>query len=97
MTGWTFLSNHAHVLICVSRQPGVRLRDVAETVGVTERTAQRIVGELVEAGYLKRSKDGRRNRYDVEANLPLRHPLESGHSVGEILEVLGAFESPGDR
>jgi len=97
MAGWTFLSNHAHVLICVSRQPGIRLRDVAETVGITERTAQRIVGELIDAGYLKRSKDGRRNRYDIEATLPLRHPLESGHSVGEILEVLGAFEQPDDR
>lgn len=94
MANWTFLTNHAHVLACVSRQPGIRLRDVAETVGITERTAQRIISELVEAGYLKRSRDGRRNRYEVEGDLPLRHPLDSHHSVGEILEALGAFEQP---
>lgn len=94
MSRWTFLTNHAHVLICVSRQPGIRLRDVATTVGITERTAQRIVGELVETGYLKRSRDGRRNRYEIEADLPMRHPLDSGHSVGEILAVLGAIDPP---
>ena len=94
MAKWTFLTNHAHVLICVARQPGIRLRDVAGTVGITERTAQRIVGELVEAGYLKRTRDGRRNHYEVEPDLPLRHPLESNHSIGEILEVLGDLEPP---
>lgn len=91
---WTFLTNHAHVLLCVAQQPGVRLRDVAETVGITERSAQRIVGELVEAGYLKRTRDGRRNQYEIEPSLPFRHPLESGHNVGELLEVLGALETP---
>lgn len=96
MSNWTFLTNHAHVLICVSRQPGIRLRDVATTVGITERTAQRIVGELVESGYLKKARDGRRNVYEVDPDLPLRHPLESSHSIGEVLGVLGALEPPRD-
>ena len=85
---WTFLTNHAHVLLCVARDPGARLRDVAEAVGITERAAQRIVAELVEAGYLEREREGRRNRYRLHPELPLRHPLEREHAVGEILRVL---------
>ncbi len=88
MGDWTFLTNHAHVLLCVARDPGARLRDVAEAVGITERAAQRIVAELVDAGYLKREREGRRNRYEIEPDLPLRHPLEREHAVGEILAVL---------
>ena len=88
MAEWTFLTNHAHVLLCVSRQPGARIRDLATEVGITERTAQRIVGELVEAGYVNRAKDGRRNHYDVVSSLPLRHPLENDHEIGEILRLL---------
>jgi DNA-binding MarR family transcriptional regulator len=86
---WTFLTNHAHVLLCIARDPGVRLRDVAADVGITERAAQRIVAELVEAGYLGRSREGRRNRYEVHEELPLRHPLERQHEIGELLELLG--------
>ncbi len=93
MPDWTFLTNHAHVLLCVSRDPGARLRDVAEVVGITERAAQRIVAELEEAGYLTRTRDGRRNRYEVHPDLPLRHPLERDHMVGEILDVLGPERS----
>lgn len=91
---WTFLTNHAHVMLCVAQDPGVRHRDVAERVGITERAAQRIVADLVEAGYLNRIKEGRRNRYELNAELPLRHPLERGHNIGEILAVLqrGASE-----
>jgi DNA-binding transcriptional ArsR family regulator len=85
---WTFLTNHAHVLLCVARDPGVRLRDVALQVGITERAAQRIVADLVDAGYLERERDGRRNRYRLNPDLPLRHPLEQDHNVGEILAVL---------
>jgi len=85
---WTFLTNHAHVLLCVSRDPAARLRDVADVVGITERAAQRIVAELEEAGYLTRTRDGRRNRYEVHPDVPLRHPLERDHAVGEILDVL---------
>jgi DNA-binding Lrp family transcriptional regulator len=88
MADWTFFTNHAHVLLCVARDPGVRLRDVAQSVGITERAAQRIVADLVEAGYLERTREGRRNRYRLNADLPLRHPLEGGHQVGEVLSVL---------
>jgi predicted transcriptional regulator len=88
MSQWTFLTNHAHTLVCIARDPGLRLRDVAERVGVTERAAQRIVSDLVDAGYLERRRDGRRNAYRVRADRPLRHPVEHGHDIGEILAVL---------
>ena len=88
MPPWTFLTNHAHVLLCVARDPEMRLRDVATEVGITERAAQRIVAELVEAGYLERSREGRRNRYQLHLERPLRHPLEQDHAVGEILQIL---------
>jgi DNA-binding transcriptional ArsR family regulator len=85
---WTFFTNHAHVLLCIAREPDVRVRDLALRVGITERAAQRIVADLVEAGYLERSRDGRRNHYRVRADLPLRHPVEQPHRVGEVLAVL---------
>ncbi len=88
MVEWTFFTNHAHVLVCIARDPGIRLRDVATRVGVTERAAQRIVADLVAAGYLQRARDGRRNRYQVHTEPPLRHPLEHDHRIGEILAVL---------
>ncbi len=88
MSDWTFLTNHAHVLVCVSRDPGMRLRDVADDVGITERAAQRIVADLVDAGYLERRREGRRNRYELNSDLPLRHPLDHDHAIGEILAVL---------
>jgi DNA-binding IclR family transcriptional regulator len=85
---WDFLTNHAHVLVCVARDPGVRLRDIAAAVGITERAAQRIVSELVDEGYVTRQKEGRRNHYQVKANLPLRHPLAEEREVGELLHLL---------
>ena len=85
---WDFLTNHAHVLTCVAHDPGIRLRDIAAAVGITERAAHRILSELVEAGYVLREREGRRNRYQVVADLPLRHPLVKGREVGELLEVL---------
>jgi DNA-binding IscR family transcriptional regulator len=88
MSGWTFLTNHAHVLLCVARDPDARLRDIADAVGITERAAQRIVADLAEAGYLERTKQGRRNSYHLRPDLPLRHPLEQEHAIGEILRVL---------
>ncbi len=94
MPEWTFLTNHAHVLLCVARDPGVRLRDVANVVGITERAAQRIVADLVEAGYLEREREGRRNRYQVNSDAPLRHPMDREHAVGEILRVLGTAQPP---
>ena len=88
MSQWTFLTNHAHALVCIARDPGLRLRDVAERVGVTERAAQRIVSDLVESGYLERQRDGRRNSYRVRPDRPLRHPVEKGHDIGTILSAL---------
>lgn len=86
--GWTFLTNHAHVLLAIGRDPHVRLRDVAEQVGITERATQKIVADLVDAGYLSRTRRGRRNEYTVATDQPFRHPLEAGHRVDELLEVL---------
>lgn|SRR5204863_9583656 len=87
-SGWDFLTNHAHVLTCVAHDPGVRLRDIAAAVGITERAAHRILSELVEEGYVLRERQGRRNRYQVKPDLPLRHPLVKGREVGDLLEVL---------
>ncbi len=85
---WTFLTNHTHVLFCIARNPEVRMRDVAAAVGITERAVQRIVAELEEAGYLARERNGRRNRYEVRAALPLRHPIEQHCEVASLLAVL---------
>ena len=86
--GWDFLTNHAHVLTCVANDPGIRLREIAAAVGVTERAAQRILSELVEEGYVLRERQGRRNRYQVVAERPMRHPLVQEREIGELLEVL---------
>jgi DNA-binding transcriptional ArsR family regulator len=85
---WDFLTNHAHVLTCVAHDPGIRLRDIAAAVGITERAAHRVLSELVEEGYVLREREGRRNRYEVVADLPLRHPLVQGREVGDLLRVL---------
>lgn len=85
---WTFLTNHAHVLLTIARDPQIRIRDVAARVGVTERAAQKIVADLVEAGYITRLRAGRRNSYTVATGRPLRHPLDSGHELDELLAVL---------
>ncbi|WP_027390725.1 helix-turn-helix transcriptional regulator [Chrysiogenes arsenatis] len=82
---WTFLNNHTHVLLCLAREPGARLRDVAQLVGITERAVQKIVRELEESAVLQRFRDGRRNRYQIDLQQPLRHPLESNFTVGELL------------
>jgi DeoR/GlpR family transcriptional regulator of sugar metabolism len=88
MGDWTFLTNHAHVLLCISRDADIRIRDLAQRVGITERAAQRILTDLVEHGYLERSREGRRNHYAVRSDLPMRHPVEQSHQVGELLQVL---------
>jgi len=85
---WTFLTNHAHVLLAISAEPDLRLRDVAERIGITERAAQRIVAELESEGYLDVRRVGRRNVYRVHRNRPLRHPAERHHKVGELLDIL---------
>ena len=88
MSDWKLLSNHGMALICLARDPGSRLRDVAERVGITERAAHRIVGDLVDAGYLTRERVGARNRYQVQADVPMRHSVLEDHWVGELLAVL---------
>lgn len=85
---WTFLTNHAHVLLCIASDPLARLRDVAEKVGITERAAQRIVADLIEGGYLESSKRGRRNEYRVNGSLPLRHPIEAKNQVAALLSLI---------
>ncbi|MEL6761862.1 MAG: AsnC family transcriptional regulator [Myxococcota bacterium] len=85
---WTFLTNHCHVLVMVYREPRARLRDIADVVGITERAAHRIICELKSAGYLEVVKEGRRNRYEIRGDLPLRHPLEARHSARELVELL---------
>jgi predicted ArsR family transcriptional regulator len=85
---WDFLTNHAHVLVCVARDPGIRLRDIATAVGITERAAHRILSELVEEGYVLREREGRRNHYQVRTKLPLPHPPAEEREVGDLLEAL---------
>jgi predicted transcriptional regulator len=85
---WTFLTNHSHVLLCIEENPDVLMREVAAQVGITERAAQRIVSELEDAGYLSHEKVGRRNRYEVHPDLPLRHPLEDHLEIGALLRIL---------
>lgn len=85
---WTFLSNHAHVLVCIARDPNMRVRDIAFGVGITERAVQRILGELEEAGVITRMRRGRRTHYELDPSSPLRHPIESSHSVGELLGIV---------
>ena len=84
------MTNHAHVLECIATEPTVRLRDIAASVGITERTAAQIVNDLERAGYLTKTRNGRRNRYDVHDELPLRHPLHRHHTVGDLIRFLEA-------
>ncbi len=85
---WTFLTNHAHVMIAISRDPEIRQRDIAYAVGITVGAVQRIVHELEEGGYLRHERVGRRNRYEIIADQHLRHPLENEHTVQELISVL---------
>ncbi|MGB5373363.1 MAG: winged helix-turn-helix domain-containing protein [Polyangiales bacterium] len=85
---WTFLSNHGHVLVCIARDPNVRVREIAQAVGVTERAVHRILRELEEASVIVRTRQGRRTHYEVNEHLPLRHPIEAEHSVGELVRVV---------
>ena len=92
MAEWSFLTNHAWVLLCIAHDPGLRLRDIAARVDISERAAYGIVTELTEAGYVVKQKDGRRNRYQIQAHLPLRRPLplpgSRERTIGEILALL---------
>jgi len=85
---WRFLSNHTQVLLCLIRDPNARFRDIAESVGITERAAQRIVADLIESGYVESERVGRRNRYRVNMGIAMRHPAQDGHEIGELLSLL---------
>lgn len=93
---WTFLSNHGHVLLSIARDPDIRLRDLADRVGITERAVQRIVADLEEGHYLERVRSGRRNRYEVHPELPLRHPVELHRDVGALLALV-LTPAPGEE
>lgn len=86
---WTLLTNHGRLLLLIARHPDARLRELANEAGVTERTAQGIVADLERAGYIKKEKVGRRNAYAVNRSQPFRHSAESGHSIGELLDLFG--------
>lgn len=82
---WTFLTNHAHVLVCIAQDPDTRGRDIAARVGITERAVQAIIADLVADGYVTRERRGRRNHYRLHPDAPLRHPIEADHTIGELL------------
>jgi predicted DNA-binding transcriptional regulator YafY len=88
MEGWSFLTNHGRVLLCIAHDPGVRLRDIAARVGITERSAYAIVADLAAAGYAVKHKDGRRNRYQIQAGMPLPEPISQRLAIGEVLALL---------
>ena len=85
---WRFLSNHTQVLLCIQRDPDIRFRDIAQSVGITERAAQRIVADLIESGYVESERIGRRNHYRVNTDVAMRHPAQEGHDVGDLLRLL---------
>jgi predicted transcriptional regulator len=87
---WSFLTNHARVLMCIAHDPGIRLREIGDAVGITERAAHRIVAELAQAGYIARERDGRRNHYTIQSHLPVPDAGVRGQSVGELLAILAA-------
>ena len=93
MANWGFLTSHARVLMCIAHDPGARLRDIAAGLGITERSAYGIVTELAEAGYVVKQKDGRRNRYQIQAHLPLPEPTSRERTVGEILALLAGTDA----
>ena len=94
MAGWTFLTYHARVLLCVTHDPGVRVRDIAASLNITERSAFGIITDLAEAGYVVKEKNGRRNRYHVQAHLPLPEPDGRERTVGEVLALLTGTDAP---
>ncbi len=97
MVSWSFLTSHARVLLCIARDPGARLRDIAASLGITERSAHAIVNDLAGAGYVVKEKDGRRNRYQIQAHLPLP---EAGHedlAIGEVLALLTGPQTASSR
>ena len=94
MANWTFLTNHARVLLCIAHDPGVRLRDIAARLGITERSAFGIVTDLTEAGYIVKRKDGRRNTYQIQTHLPLPELTSRERTLGEVLALLAGDNVP---
>ena len=94
MATWSFLTNHARVLVCIAHDPGVRLRDIATTLDITERSAYSIVTDLTDSGYVVKDKDGRRNRYQIRPHLPLRETIAQERTIGEVLDVLVDSNTP---
>ena len=94
MSGWTFLTNHAQVLLCIAHNPRVTAREIALSVGITERAVQRIVADLEAADYITRSRDGRQNSYTIHENQPMRHPAQHGYPISELLSLLAQSEQP---
>lgn len=88
--GWHFLTNHAHVLLCISEDPDMTVRDLAAHVGITERAVMRIIGDLDEGGMIERTREGRRNHYEIHRDRPLRHPVEAHCTVGDLIEMFRA-------
>jgi DNA-binding MarR family transcriptional regulator len=91
---WRFVTNHTQVLLCIARDPDTRLRDIAETVGITERAVQRIVADLMESGFVSRDRVGRRSRYTLNREARMRHPAQFDHEIGEMLDLL-ELDEPG--
>jgi DNA-binding transcriptional ArsR family regulator len=96
MANWGFLTNHARVLLCIAHDPGARLRDIAASQGITERSAHAIVADLAQAGYVVKRRDGRRNQYQIEAHLPLAEPGTREPAVGEVLDLLLGHAGSGE-
>lgn len=94
---WHFLTNHTQVLLCIARDDDVRLRDLALMVGITERAAQRIVADLIDAGFVERQRIGRRNRYTINRGAAMRHPAQLDHDIGELLDLLQLDRDPGHQ
>lgn len=90
MSGWTFLTNHAQVFLCIARNSRLTAKQIAAIVGITERAVQRILDDLEEAGYISRFRDGRKNYYEIHSERPMRHPAQQGRSVSDLLDLISA-------
>jgi DNA-binding MarR family transcriptional regulator len=96
VTTWNFLTNHGRALLCIAHNPDVRIRDIAASLGITERRAHGIVTDLTAAGYLVKTKDGRRNRYEIQSHLPIPEPAARERAIGEVLDLLAGRVVPGE-
>ncbi|MEM8531672.1 MAG: winged helix-turn-helix domain-containing protein [Chloroflexota bacterium] len=93
MTNWTFLTNHSQVLLCIAQNPRLTAKEIATTVGITERAVQRLLDDLDEGGYITRSREGRKNVYEIHPERPMRHPAQQGRAIRDLLDLLGSPKS----